>query len=73
VVRRRRDHGEDDVAGGVEGSAAQDEGGAALRAVLLRKGRKGRHPVDEAYGILKLGKSVDALLDEMRGPRPGKR
>ncbi|MFI5181862.1 MAG: AbrB/MazE/SpoVT family DNA-binding domain-containing protein [Thermoanaerobaculia bacterium] len=42
-------------------------------AVLLKKGRKGRHPVDEVYGILKLGKSVDALLDEMRGPRPGKR
>jgi AbrB family looped-hinge helix DNA binding protein len=42
-------------------------------AVLLRKGRKGRHPVDEAYGILKLGRSVDALLDEMRGPRPGRR
>jgi len=42
-------------------------------AVLLRKGRKGRHPVDEAFGILKLGKPVDTLLDQMRGPRPRKR
>lgn len=39
-------------------------------AVLLRKGRKGQHPVDEVYGILKLEKPVDVLLDEMRGPRP---
>ncbi len=41
--------------------------------VLLKKGRKGRHPVDEVFGILKLEKPVDALLDEMRGPRPRKR
>src|SRR5271169_2125378 len=41
--------------------------------VLLRKGSRGRHPVDEVYGILRLPKSVDATLDEMRGPRPGRR
>ncbi|MBI4560990.1 MAG: AbrB/MazE/SpoVT family DNA-binding domain-containing protein [Candidatus Rokubacteria bacterium] len=38
--------------------------------VLLRKGTPGRHPVDELFGRLKLTKSVDALLDEMRGSRP---
>lgn len=41
--------------------------------VLLRKGPKGRHPVDEVYGILRLPKGVDATLDEMRGLRPGRR
>jgi AbrB family looped-hinge helix DNA binding protein len=41
--------------------------------VLLRKGSRGRHPADEVYGILRLPKSVDALLDDMRGPRPGRR
>ncbi|MGE5345649.1 MAG: AbrB/MazE/SpoVT family DNA-binding domain-containing protein [Acidithiobacillales bacterium] len=41
--------------------------------VLLKKGRKGRHPVDEVFGILKLDKPVDVLLDEMRGPRLKKR
>jgi hypothetical protein len=28
-----------------------------------------RHPVDELFGCLDLGKPVDELLDEMRGPR----
>jgi AbrB family looped-hinge helix DNA binding protein len=37
---------------------------------LLRKGATGEHPVDKAYGILKLPTSVDVLLDAMRGPRP---
>jgi antitoxin PrlF len=37
---------------------------------LLRKGTSGEHPVDKVYGTLKLPKSVDALLDEMRGLRP---
>lgn len=41
--------------------------------VLLRKGSRGRHPVDDVYGVLRLPKSVDATLDEMRGPRPGRR
>jgi AbrB family looped-hinge helix DNA binding protein len=39
--------------------------------VFIRKGSPGVHPVDEVYGCLKLEKSVDELLDEMRGPRPG--
>ena len=38
--------------------------------VLLRKGRGGAHPVDRVFGRLRLRKPVDALLDEMRGPRP---
>jgi AbrB family looped-hinge helix DNA binding protein len=37
---------------------------------LLRKGTSGEHPVDKIYGTLALSKSVGALLDEMRGPRP---
>jgi AbrB family looped-hinge helix DNA binding protein len=39
-------------------------------AVILRKGAPGVHPVDRLYGRLDLGKPVDAVLDEMRGPRP---
>ena len=38
--------------------------------VLLRKGVSGVHPVDRLFGRLKLVKSVDALVDEMRGHRP---
>jgi AbrB family looped-hinge helix DNA binding protein len=38
--------------------------------VLMRKGGPGTHPVDRVYGLLKLRKPTDALLDEMRGPRP---
>jgi AbrB family looped-hinge helix DNA binding protein len=38
--------------------------------VLVRKGGPGVHPVDQLFGRLRLAKSVDALLDEMRGPRP---
>jgi len=38
---------------------------------MLRKGTTGEHPVDKIYGLLKLHTSVDVLLDEMRGPRPG--
>ena len=37
---------------------------------MLRKGTTGEHPVDRAYGLLKLRTDVDVLLDEMRGPRP---
>jgi AbrB family looped-hinge helix DNA binding protein len=40
--------------------------------VLMRKGAPGRHPVDRVFGTLRQRRSVDALLDEMRGPRPGK-
>ncbi len=43
------------------------EGGA-----LMRKWSPGTHPVDRVFGMLKLRKSTDALLDEMRGPRPGR-
>lgn len=38
--------------------------------VLMRKGSPGGHPVDRVFGVLKLRKPTDALLDEMRGPRP---
>jgi AbrB family looped-hinge helix DNA binding protein len=38
--------------------------------VLLRKGGGDLHPVDRVFGRLSLGKPVDTLLDEMRGPRP---
>ena len=41
--------------------------------VLLRKGSPGPHPVDRIFGRLTLPKPVDALLDEMRGPRPAGR
>lgn len=38
--------------------------------ILLRKGVRGEHPVDRVYGSLRLGRPVDELIDEMRGPRP---
>lgn len=41
--------------------------------VVLRKGVKGTHPVDQVFGLLRLQKPVDRLLDEMRGPRPKRR
>jgi len=41
--------------------------------VLLRKGSARQHPVDRVFGILKLGRPVDSLLDQMRGPRPKKK
>ena len=40
------------------------------KGVLMRKGNKGEHPVDRVFGTLRLGRPVDAVLDEMRGPRP---
>lgn len=41
--------------------------------VLLRKGSLGTHPVDQIFGLLRprQAKGALALLDEMRGPRPG--
>ncbi len=36
---------------------------------LLRKGTVGHHPVDRAFGRLRLNTSVDVILDEMRGRR----
>lgn len=38
--------------------------------LILRKGSRGPHPVDQLYGRLSLDRPVDGLLDEMRGPRP---
>lgn len=43
------------------------------KGALLRKGQHGNHPVDEVYGMLNLKRRTDDLLDELRGPRPGKR
>jgi AbrB family looped-hinge helix DNA binding protein len=42
-------------------------------AVLMRKGTHADHPVDRLFGRLNLGKPVDEILDEMRGPRPVRR
>ena len=39
---------------------------------LLRKGHRGRHPVETVYGSLRLEGSVDRTIDAMRGPRPKK-
>jgi len=39
-------------------------------AIFMRKGTRSHHPVDELFGHLHVGKPVDDLLDEMRGPRP---
>ena len=39
--------------------------------VLLRKSIEDVHPVDRVYGLLRLDRSTDELMDEMRGPRPG--
>jgi AbrB family looped-hinge helix DNA binding protein len=36
---------------------------------LLRKRTEGEHPVDRLFGRLRPRRSVDALLDEMRGTR----
>lgn len=40
--------------------------------VLVRKGSAGAHPVDRLYGTLHLPAPVDAVVDAMRGPRPGR-
>jgi AbrB family looped-hinge helix DNA binding protein len=37
---------------------------------VIRKGTPGAHPVDRVYGKLRLDRPVDALIDELRGPRP---
>ncbi len=42
-------------------------------AAVLRKGDVNDHPVDRLFGRLDLGKPVDDILDEMRGPRPIRR
>jgi AbrB family looped-hinge helix DNA binding protein len=38
-------------------------------AIFMRKGAGVHHPVDELFGLLHIGRPVDDLLDEMRGPR----
>jgi AbrB family looped-hinge helix DNA binding protein len=40
--------------------------------VLLRREISGPHPVDQVWATLHLGRPVDEILDEMRGPRPRK-
>jgi AbrB family looped-hinge helix DNA binding protein len=42
-------------------------------AAVMRKGSREDHPVDRLFGRLHLGKPVDEILDEMRGPRPNPR
>jgi AbrB family looped-hinge helix DNA binding protein len=41
-------------------------------AVLMRKGLGNDHPVDRVFGRLRLSKPVDEIMDQMRGPRPGR-
>ena len=44
-----------------------------LRRVLrqeIRKSMSGEHPVDRAYGTIKGIKTVDAVIEEMRGAGP---
>ena len=36
---------------------------------VMRKGSFGTHPVDAVFGRLRLRRPVDAILDDMRGPR----
>jgi AbrB family looped-hinge helix DNA binding protein len=38
--------------------------------VVLRKGGSAADPVDRVYGILELGRPVDRILEELRGPAP---
>lgn len=42
-------------------------------SLVLRKGSRGVHPVDAVFGTLTVGRPVDELIDEMRGPRTGAR
>lgn len=39
---------------------------------VLRKETPSEHPVDRVFGVVRTRRSVDRLLDEMRGPSPGK-
>jgi antitoxin PrlF len=43
--------------------------------VLLKKGSGQEHPVQKVFGVIKPTRAIDslALLDLMRGPRPGGR
>ena len=37
---------------------------------VIRKGRTGDHPIDRGWRHIDLGKPVDEIIDELRGPRP---
>ncbi len=39
------------------------------QGALLRKGTRGSHPVDQVFGSLAARASVDALIEDLRGPR----
>ena len=39
---------------------------------LLRKASVGAHRVEQVYGMLKSKRRTDDLMEELRGPRPGK-
>lgn len=36
---------------------------------VIRKRQAGEHPIDRGWRHLELGKPVDRILDELRGPR----
>jgi AbrB family looped-hinge helix DNA binding protein len=36
--------------------------------LVMSKQKPSRDAIDELYGILKLGRSTDEILDELRGP-----
>ena len=40
-------------------------------AAVLRKVQPVDHPVDRVFGVLERKRSVDELLNEMRGDKPG--
>jgi AbrB family looped-hinge helix DNA binding protein len=42
------------------------------RGALMRKGVVGVHPVEQVYGLLNSKRRTDAIVDELRGPRPGR-
>jgi antitoxin PrlF len=37
---------------------------------LVARKLSNEDPIDAVYGILRLGRDTDAVLDELRGPRP---
>jgi AbrB family looped-hinge helix DNA binding protein len=41
--------------------------------IVMRKGTRATHPVDQLFGHLRLSKPVDEVLDEMRGSRSSAR
>jgi plasmid stability protein len=51
-------------------SGALDEDRLSSRELFLPN--TGSHPVDRVSGVISLGRPIDELLDDMRGPRPRK-